>query len=83
MLVDFRGQKVNYALFVHFGTRAHLIKRKTKKALRPIKNSLFVFTKEIKHPGYKGDPFLYNAAQKTFKNIENIYKGIKNDFWRV
>jgi hypothetical protein len=26
---------------------------------------------------------LYNAAQKTFKNIENIYKGIKNDFWRV
>jgi len=64
MLVDWRGKKVNYAEFVHFGTRPHLIKPKRAKVLRFVKDGKFIFAKEVHHPGYKGDPFLYRALEK-------------------
>ncbi|NPA63951.1 MAG: hypothetical protein GXO16_03145 [Epsilonproteobacteria bacterium] len=68
MLVDWKGKKVNYAWFVHEGTSPHFIHPKFKKALRWTKDmdvkSEFAFAKAVRHPGYKGDPFLARALEK-------------------
>jgi len=69
MLVEWGGRRVNYALFVHFGTRPHIIKPNRKKALRWSSNGRFVFSKKVRHSGYRGDPFLYKALQNTIQRI--------------
>jgi hypothetical protein len=53
-----------HALFVHWGTRAHDIRPKDKKALRWSIGGRFTFSKFVRHPGYKGDPWLTNAADQ-------------------
>jgi len=78
MLVDWRGRYVNYAIFVHFGSKPHKILPKNKKALRWTSGSVFQFAKSVNHPGYKGDEFLYNAARDTIKNIDKIFKEVVN-----
>lgn len=55
-------QRAPHAVFVHFGTRPHDISPKNKKALRWSSGSSFVFSRLVKHPGYKGDPWLKRAA---------------------
>jgi len=70
MLVDFKGKKINYASFVLFGSRPHLIKPKKKKAIRYINLEHFVFAKTIHHPGYKGDDFMHKALQKTIERMK-------------
>jgi len=78
MLVPWRGKRINYAVFVHFGTKPHVIKPKDKKALRWVGNdAVFHFAKAVRHPGYRGDPFLYkgvNFAKKRFQNILERWK---------
>ena len=74
MLVSWRGKRVNYAFFVHEGTRPHKIEPKKKKALRWTAGGAFKFAKKVNHPGYKGDPFLRNAAEKTFRRLDDIFK---------
>lgn len=74
MMVDWNGKKVNYASFVLFGTKAHKIKAKNKKALKWA--GLAGFVKSVNHPGYKGDNFIDVAVKKTFNNLDNIYKGV-------
>ncbi|MDY4155083.1 MAG: hypothetical protein SPH77_00640 [Campylobacter sp.] len=46
-----------FALFSLY-TKPHEIKPKTRKFLRWVVSSEFIFAKKVKHPGYKGDPFL-------------------------
>ena len=79
MVVDWRGKKVNYANFVLYGTRPHLICPKNKKALRFFqKFDVFRFKdKCIHHPGYRGDDFLKRAVEDTFKKLDEIAKRIK------
>ena len=72
MMVSWNGKKFNYAYFVHEGTRPHTITPKKKKALRWVGGGGFIFSKKVEHPGYKGDPFLMDAAVKTFKNLDRI-----------
>jgi len=80
MLVDFKGKKINYATFVLYGTRPHLITPKDKKALRFSSVKDFVFAKVVKHPGYKGDNFLYDGVQDTFKKLNKIInKVVENE----
>ena len=76
MLVSWRGKRINYATFVLFGTRPHLIEAKNRKALRFSYKNLdeFVYRKRVNHPGYKGDDFLHKAAKKTFAKIDKIFK---------
>ena len=74
MLVDWKGKKINYASFVLFGSKPHKIEAKNKKALKFA--GLAGFAKSVNHPGYKGDNFLEKATQETFKNLDNIYKGV-------
>lgn len=73
MMVTTKGQKVNYGVFVEFGTKPHIITPSKKKSLRFFIGSKAVFSKSVKHPGYKGDPFLMNAAKETFGNLERIF----------
>lgn len=79
MLVDWKGKSVNYALFVHFGSKPHVIYPKKKKALRWAGLGAFVFAKKVNHTGYKGDPFMTNASQETFKNLEQIFTRVYNE----
>ena len=55
-------QRAPHAAFVHWGTRPHDIRPKRKKVLRWASGNYFVFAKVVKHPGYKGDPWLKRAA---------------------
>lgn len=55
-------QRARHALFVHWGSRPHVIKPKNKKRLRWPASGGFIFAKEVHHPGYKGDPWLKRAA---------------------
>ena len=68
--VKWRGRQVSYAVFVHFGTRPHTIKPRRKKALRFSLRNKWVFAKQVKHPGYQGDPFLYRAAAKALNQLK-------------
>jgi len=68
---------VNYAVFVHFGTRPHDIRPKNKKALRWVGHGdVFRFAKSVRHPGYRGDPFMYDAADETEKIFDQIAKDV-------
>ena len=76
MMVSWRGKRINYATFVLFGTRPHLICPKNKKYLRIFsKLDRFRFdNKCVHHPGYKGDDFLHKAARKVFENLDKLVK---------
>lgn len=79
MMVDAKGKYVNYALFVLLGTKPHTIKPKEKKVLRYSSVNHFVFTKIVKHPGYKGDNFLQKGLNDTMGNLDSIIARIKDD----
>lgn len=55
-------QRAPHALFVNLGTKPHVIRPKSKKALRWVKGNKYVFSKQVNHPGYRGDAYLINAA---------------------
>jgi len=76
MMVSWKGKRINYATFVLFGTRPHLIEAKNRKTLRFSYRNLdeFVYRKRVNHPGYKGDDFLHSAAKKVFKNLDKLIK---------
>ena len=67
---------IKYAPMVEYGTKAHVIKAKNKKALywkgasHPVKS--------VRHPGSKAKPYLMPAFEKekdTFvKNLEEVIK---------
>lgn len=58
-------QHAPHALFVHWGTKPHVIRPKNRKALRWPAGGRFVFAREVHHPGYKGDPWLVRAAARA------------------
>ena len=77
MLVNFKGRKVNYAIFVLFGAKPHKIEPKNKKVLRFNSGGGIHFSRGIKkHPGYKGDNFMNKALNTTFNNVERLLNGI-------
>lgn len=78
MLVDWKGKPINYAVFVHFGARPHWIFAKKRVALRWQKGDVFHFAKAVRHPGYKGDPFMTNAAKDVFERLNEIAKEVHN-----
>ena len=55
-------QHAPHAAFVHWGSRAHDIKPKNRKALRWPGRGGFIFAKFVRHPGYKGDPYFVTEA---------------------
>ncbi len=61
-----------YAPFVHFGTRPHEIRPKDRKVLRWANGGAFIFAKVVHHPGYGGDPYLFNAAEEVRGRLSQI-----------
>lgn len=61
----------DYGKFVEFGTPPHIIKPKTKEALRfkPKGEKNFVFAKSVKHPGTRPNPFIRTAINTKLRNI--------------
>ena len=64
----------NIARWQHEGTKAHLIVPRSKKVLRFAINKEFVFSKRVRHPGIKANPFLYTAADVMQPTIEARFK---------
>lgn len=64
----------NIARWQHEGTKSHLIVPRSKKVLRFAVNKEFVFSKRVRHPGIKADPFLYKAADVMQPTIEARFK---------
>lgn len=75
--------KRNYGIFVHKGTKPHLILPRTRKVLawRPKiggkRGKGYVFSKLVHHPGTKANPFLMRAVKKEepifLNNIKQIF----------
>ena len=64
---------VNYGVFVHFGTQPHDIRPKRRKALRWVGHGdVFRFAKSVRHPGYRGDPFMYDALDAAARTIKKL-----------
>lgn len=65
-----------HAKFVMYGARPHLIRPNRKKALRWVAGNRFVFARVVKHPGYKGDPYIVRAARdapRAFAERVQVY----------
>ena len=62
-----------YGPCVHEGSRAHVIRPINKRVLRWPGKGGFVFSKISHHPGYKGDPFLYDALDDNSAEIDKIF----------
>lgn len=58
-----------YSVFVHEGTRPHIIRPVRKQVLKFQVGGRNVFTKEVNHPGTKPRPFLLKALRKYFKSV--------------
>ena len=66
-------QMAPHAVFVHWGTRPHVIRPKTKKLLRwATPFGKWVSNKAVNHPGYKGDPWLIRAADQAVRSFDQI-----------
>lgn len=79
-IVDHNLQAAPHALFVHWGTRAHVIRPRDKKALRWPSGqgggTRFIFAKFVNHPGYAGDPWLVHAADEAVRQFDAIVRRV-------
>lgn len=55
------GTNVEYAIYVHEGTRPHLIRPQARAALRFQAGGGVVYARRVFHPGTRGNPFLRDA----------------------
>lgn len=55
-------QAAPHALFVHWGTKPHIIRPRNKKSLRWPAGDNFAFAKEVHHPGTRSDTWMIRAA---------------------
>ncbi|MFG2873289.1 HK97 gp10 family phage protein [Streptomyces sp. NPDC048338] len=59
------GSDVYYAPYVNDGTRPHVIRPKTKQALRFKVGGRVVFARVVNHPGTRPQPFLDRALREV------------------
>lgn len=72
-LIYANEKKAPYASYVHFGTKPHMILPRKRSILRWTSGNKFVFSKFARHPGWKEDPFLYNAVDASMKSVDEIF----------
>lgn len=59
------GYRADHAMAVHDGARPHKIRpRNPRGALRFRYKGRVIVTSEVNHPGYRGNPWLYNALKR-------------------
>lgn len=69
-----------YAKFVVRGTRPHVIRPSRANCLFfKTKGGDLVFTRLVRHPGTKPNPFLSRAVDKTREQIDDIWKELFED----
>lgn len=69
-------QHAPHAVFVHWGSKKHVIKPKNKKALRWPGPGGFIFAKFVRnHPGYAGDPYFVTegSSDKIFDAFSRAF----------
>lgn len=80
-IIDHNLQHAPHAVFVHWGTRAHVIRPRNKKALRWASGqgtgTQFVFARFVRHPGYAGDAWLVKAADEAVHQFDAIVRRIQ------
>lgn len=64
--------KAPYSIFVHEGTRPHIIRVKNKRVLADRRNGIF-FGKEVHHPGTRANPFMKRAVDKSRVKIREFF----------
>ena len=83
MLTKLSGEveaKAPYSLYVHEGTRPHIIEVKNKKVLAN-KRTGEIFGKRVNHPGTKANQFFIRAIEKSKIKINEFFEtAIKNIF---
>lgn len=62
------GSNVEYAEWVHDGTRPHTIRPRRAKALRFVVGGRVVYAKVVDHPGTKPRPFLDRALREVSRS---------------
>lgn len=77
--VGFNTGSVRYGPFIHDGTglhgkhrRAYKIRPKTKRALRFVKQTKFIFARVVTHPGVRPDKFIVQAAKTLQDNYRRL-----------
>ena len=80
-IIGHNQQTAPHALFVHWGTRAHIIRPRDKKALRwpsgQGAGTRFLFAQFVRHPGYEGDPWLVKAADNAVQQFDAIVRRVQ------
>lgn len=61
-----------HGIFVHDGTKPHVIKPKQRKALRWEVEGGFAFAKEVHHPGTDATNFLANAVEEKLPEVAAV-----------
>lgn len=59
--------KVGYAIYMHRGTRPHVILPRQAKALRFVVNGRIVYAAKVNHPGTRPRPYLTRSMREVFR----------------
>lgn len=62
----------NYAAFVEFGTKAHEIRPRNRKALRWKSGNKYRFARRVQHPGTKARPFMIPGAERAIAGSRGL-----------
>lgn len=91
-IVGHNLQTAPHAVFLHWGTRAHVIKPRDKKVLRWVgekgattrnaqgrfvSGTKFIFARFVHHPGYKGHAYLVEAADEAVRQFDAIVRRVQ------
>jgi hypothetical protein len=66
----------NYAAHVEFGTKAHEIRPRNKRALRWKVPGGFRFAKYVRHPGTRAQPFMVPGAERAISRADGLREKI-------
>jgi hypothetical protein len=59
------GIGMSYGVFIHDGTRPHVIEAKRRKSLRFVVGGGFIFARSVRHPGTQPRPFMQEAVRAS------------------
>ena len=68
------GPTVEYAVYVEYGTRPHIIRPVRAQALRFEVAGRVVFAKLVRHPGTKPRPFVRETAEAVRRQISRFWR---------
>jgi len=71
---------LSYSIFVHEWTKPHIILPRFKKALHWSNNWKERFTKSVKNPGFKWNPFFRKALENNENKIVNRFYEIIKEY---